>query len=128
MTTTLRISDEHWPIRGSFTISRGTKSDAHVVLVELERDGHLGRGECVPYGRYEETVDGVMAQVRSLQAHLQRDLDRETLQTLLPAGAARNAVDCALWDLEAKTQGRRAWEIAGLPDPSAPRPRPAPRC
>ena len=114
MMATVRVCDEHWPIRGSFTISRGTKTDSHVVVVEIERDGITGRGECVPYARYAETVAGVTRSIEDVVPKLQKQLDREALQTWMPAGAARNALDCALWDLEAKTQGCRAWQLAGF--------------
>jgi L-Ala-D/L-Glu epimerase len=117
--TGLSTRHESWPIRGTFTISRGSKTAAEVVVVRLERGGHAGRGECVPYGRYGETVDSVMAQVESLRGALEADIDRVGLQRALPAGAARNALDCALWDLEAKTTGRGVAELAGVP---APRP------
>ena len=105
---------ESWPIRGSFTISRGTKTEAEVVLVEIEEEGALGRGECVPYPRYGKTVAETLALVRAVDPE---GLTRARLQQLLPAGAARNALDCALWDLEAKRSGRRVWQIAGLPEP-----------
>jgi L-alanine-DL-glutamate epimerase-like enolase superfamily enzyme len=91
-----------------------------VVTVELAENGHLGRGECVPYARYGETVEGVSRQIQSLAPRLAEGLDRGGLQQLLPAGAARNALDCALWDLQAKQLGRRAWEIAGMELPSRP--------
>lgn len=115
----LSVRHESWPIRGAFTISRGSKTSAEVVVVSLERDGLQGRGECVPYARYGETVDSVIAQIASLRDALEGDMDRAALQDALPAGAARNALDCALWDLEAKTTGRGIAELAGVP---APRP------
>jgi L-alanine-DL-glutamate epimerase-like enolase superfamily enzyme len=98
-----------------FTISRGSRSEAQVLTVAIAdgATGALGRGECVPYARYGETLDSVTAQIDALST----DLDRCALQQLLPPGAARNAVDCALWDLEAKRTGRRVWELAGLPAP-----------
>ena len=117
--TLLKVSTESWPIRGTFTISRGSKTTAEVVLVELSRDGAVGRGESVPYARYGESIDSVIAQVESLHGALAEGLDRQGLQALLPAGAARNAVDLAFWDLECKLSGRRHWEIAGLPAPQA---------
>jgi L-alanine-DL-glutamate epimerase-like enolase superfamily enzyme len=97
-----------------FTISRGSRTEAWVLTVTVEAEGARGRGECVPYARYGETLESVRAQILSLPA----DFDRAALQGLLPAGAARNAVDCALWDLEAKRTGRRVWELAGLPAPA----------
>jgi len=115
--TDLDVRRESWPIRGTFAISRGSRTATEVVVVELTRDGHTGRGECVPYPRYGETVEGVIADIESLRARLAGGLDREALQVALPAGAARNAVDCAFWDLEAKRAGRRVFELAGLPAP-----------
>lgn len=113
----LDVRRESWPIRGSFAISRGSRTATEVVVAELTRDGHTGRGECVPYPRYGETVERVIADIEALRARLAAGLDREGLQAALPAGAARNAVDCAFWDLEAKRAGKRAFELAGLPAP-----------
>lgn len=113
----LSIVAEHWPIAGTFTISRGTKTEAHVVVVTLTDGKHRGRGECVPYARYRETVDSVTATIEGLRPALADGLDRAALATALPAGAARNALDCALWDLEAKRSGRPVHELAGLPPP-----------
>src|SRR6056297_2423185 len=96
-----------------FTISRGSRSEAKVLTVRITDDGITGWGECVPYARYDETLDSVTAEIEGLPARF----DRAGLQDLLPAGAARNAVDCALWDLEAKRAGVRVWELAGLPVP-----------
>ncbi|MGR3621669.1 N-acetyl-D-Glu racemase DgcA [Pseudophaeobacter sp.] len=96
-----------------FTISRGSRTEAKVLTVKVEKDGVTGWGECVPYARYNETLESVTAEIEGLPA----DFSREALQDLLPAGAARNAVDCALWDLEAKAAGKRVWELAGLPAP-----------
>ena len=113
----LSLSISRWPIAGRFTISRGTKTEAEVVVVELQDGALRGRGECVPYARYGETTDSVRAALESLATRID-GLDRTALQTALPAGAARNALDCALWDMEAKRAGKRAWEIAGLPAPA----------
>jgi L-alanine-DL-glutamate epimerase-like enolase superfamily enzyme len=101
---------------GSFTISRGTRTTAETVVVELtDPEGVArGRGECVPYAHYGETVDGVIAAIESLRARVEGGLDRIGLQELLPAGAARNALDCAYWDLEAKRSGRPVWQLCGL--------------
>jgi len=115
--TLYRIKRESWPIRGSFSISRGSKTTADVIVVELERDGKTGHGECVPYGRYGETLDEVEGALASLRADVEAGLDRTALAMRLPAGAARNALDCALWDLEAKISGVPAWKAAGLPEP-----------
>ncbi|WP_119460393.1 N-acetyl-D-Glu racemase DgcA [Rhodospirillaceae bacterium SYSU D60014] len=112
------VASESWPIAGSFAISRGSKTAAEVVVVTLrEENDHgaaIGRGECVPYGRYGETIAGVTAQIEALRPALEQGMDRMALQAALPAGAARNAVDCALWDLAAKQMGRSAAELAGL--------------
>ena len=97
-----------------FRISRGVKTEAHVVVVDIVDGDHRGRGECVPYARYGETVDGVQAEIAEHAGWLEVGIERHELQTAMPAGAARNAVDCALWDLEAKQAGLPAWKIAGL--------------
>ena len=99
---------------GTFTISRGSRTEAHVVTVSLEKDGAVGRGECVPYARYGESLDSVCEQIQSLTDALAQGMDRIALQTALAPGAARNAVDCAFWDLEAKLAGKPAWQLAGL--------------
>lgn len=112
-TMQIDIQTESFPLAEVFTIARGSRTHAEVLAVNITRDGHTGRGECVPYSRYDETLESVHKQIESLPS----DFDRQSLQTLLPAGAARNAVDCALWDLEAKTKGRRVWELAGLYEP-----------
>lgn len=96
-----------------FTISRGSRTEAKVLTVRVTRGGLTGIGECVPYARYGESLDSVAEQI----AGLPENLTRADLQSLLPAGAARNAVDCALWDLEAKDSGKRVWQLAGLPAP-----------
>jgi L-alanine-DL-glutamate epimerase-like enolase superfamily enzyme len=114
---TIAVQPERFPLAEAFTISRGSRTAAEVLTVAV-RDpaGATGRGECVPYARYGETVGGVAATI----AALPEGIDRQRLATLLPPGAARNAVDCALWDLEAKRAGRRVWQLAGL---TAPAPR-----
>lgn len=96
-----------------FTISRGSRTEAQVLTVKVEKNGVTGWGECVPYARYNETLDSVTAEIESLPS----EFTRLELQSLLPAGAARNAVDCALWDWEAKNAGKPVWELAGLPEP-----------
>ena len=101
-----------------FTISRGSRTEARVLTVRVTRGGVTGWGECVPYARYGETLDSVTAQIESLP----QDITRDALQGALPAGAARNAVDCALWDLEAKTAGRRV-RVQGFPPPTIAHPR-----
>jgi L-alanine-DL-glutamate epimerase-like enolase superfamily enzyme len=113
----LRVSVERWPIRGSFAISRGAKTEAIVVVAELGDGKATGRGECVPYARYGETVERVSAAIEALRPRLGAGLTRADLQPAMPAGAARNAVDCAFWDLEAKRSGRSVHALAGLPTP-----------
>lgn len=113
----LSVRVERFPIAGTFTISRGSKTEATVVVASIAQDGHVGRGECVPYGRYGETVEGVRDLIASLKREIADGLDRQRLQDRLPAGAARNALDCALFDLEAKRTGVPAHRIAGLPAP-----------
>jgi len=113
----LQVAIERWPIAGAFTISRGSKTQAEVVVAEVGDGLARGRGECVPYGRYGETVDGVAAAISALAPQIAGGLDRAGLLGALPAGAARNALDCALWDLAAKRAGRPVHELAGLPAP-----------
>lgn len=117
----LRVHSEAWPLARPFAISRGTKTTAEVVVAEIEEGQLHGRGECVPYLRYGESVDAVVGAIRALAAEIEAGMDRLALQQRLPAGAARNALDCALWDLEAKSSGRRVWQLAETP---APRPAP----
>ncbi|MBB4265348.1 N-acetyl-D-Glu racemase DgcA [Roseospira visakhapatnamensis] len=116
---TLSVAVERWPIAGGFTISRGTRTEAVVVVASVTHGPLTGRGESVPYARYGETVDGVADAIRGLAGDIAAGLDREGLRARMPAGAARNALDGALWDLEAKRAGRRAWELAGQPAPPA---------
>ncbi|MFK7746111.1 MAG: N-acetyl-D-Glu racemase DgcA [Roseobacter sp.] len=96
-----------------FTISRGSRTEAKVLTVRIQEGAHQGWGECVPYARYDETLESVTAQIEALP----EEITRAALYELLPAGAARNAVDCALWDLQAKREGKRVWELAGLAAP-----------
>ncbi|KIC14993.1 N-acetyl-D-Glu racemase DgcA [Leisingera sp. ANG-DT] len=109
----ITVTPDVFKLAQVFTISRGSRTEAKVLTVRVEKDGVTGWGECVPYARYNETLESVTAEIEGLPA----DFTREELQSLLPAGAARNAVDCALWDLEAKQAGKRVWELAGLPAP-----------
>jgi L-alanine-DL-glutamate epimerase-like enolase superfamily enzyme len=113
----LTLTVERWPILGSFAISRGAKTEAAVVIAELSDDEVRGRGECVPYARYGETIEGVTAALEAMRPQFQQGLDRAGLQRTMPAGAARNALDCALWDLAAKRAGQPAYALAGLPAP-----------
>jgi L-alanine-DL-glutamate epimerase-like enolase superfamily enzyme len=114
----LSLRHESWPIAGAFVIARGAKTEADVVVAEIAQDAHRGRGEAVPYARYGETIESVMAQMEAARAAVESGADRAALQGVLPAGAARNALDCALWDLDAKTAGVRAWTLAGQPQPA----------
>ena len=117
--TALSVRAESFPVRGTWTIARGSVTAVEVVTVELTRDGALGRGECRPYARYGESVESVTAAIEGLRGALEAGLDRAALQTALPPGAARNALDCALWDLEAKRTGKPVWSLAGLNAPEA---------
>jgi len=110
---TVRAWAEGWPIAGSFVIARGARTEAVVVVAEVSDGEHRGRGECVPYPRYGETAEGVVAAIQA--APLPADGDREALRRAMPAGAARNALDCALWDWQAKATGVPAWRRAGRP-------------
>ena len=119
MSRSFAIRAETWPVKGRFAISRGTTTAVDLVLVELGADGHRGRGECRPYSRYGETVDGVIAALETLRGPVEQGLERSELQELMPAGAARNALDCALWDMAAKASGTPVWTLAGLAEPTA---------
>jgi L-alanine-DL-glutamate epimerase-like enolase superfamily enzyme len=112
---TLSLAVECWPIAGSFAISRGAKTEAIVVVAELGDGTARGRGECVPYARYGESVEGVVAALEAMRPQLAAGLDRPGLQRAMPPGAARNALDCAFWDLAAKRERRPVHELAGLP-------------
>ncbi len=109
----ISVSRDVFRLARVFTISRGSRTEAKVLTVRVSDGVSEGWGECVPYARYGETLESVTAEINGLPAQF----DRAELQGLLPAGAARNAVDCALWDLEAKRAGKRVWELAGLPAP-----------
>ena len=117
--TRLQVCDERWPLASAFVIARGAKTEAHVVVATL-RDGPLtGRGEAVPYARYGESVASVLAEIEGARSAVEAGADQATLFSLLPPGAARNAIDCALWDLQAKRAGGRVWDLAGLAAPAA---------
>lgn len=113
----LQAQIERFPIAGSFTISRGAKTEAVTVVAEVSRDGLTGRGECVPYPRYGETPEATLAAIEAMQDAIRDGLDRQALQAAMKPGAARNALDCAFIDLEAKTAGLRAWSLLGRPSP-----------
>ena len=115
----LWVDVESWPIAGAFTISRGSRTEARVVVATIEDGAVRGRGECVPYPRYGETVEGVAATIETLADAIAGGAGRADLLKLLPAGAARNALDCALWDLEAKAAGKRVYDLAAVSAPVA---------
>ncbi|ARQ00753.1 N-acetyl-D-Glu racemase DgcA [Pseudorhodoplanes sinuspersici] len=118
----LSVRVETWPIAGHFTISRGAKTEARVVVAELSdgefQDPIIGRGECVPYARYGESVAAVAATLENLAQKVAAGLSHKEVQSALPAGAARNALDCAFWDLEAKRTGTPVYKLAGLAAPA----------
>ena len=114
MTLVVRAAVERWPIAGTFVISRGSRTEAIVVVAEITDGVHAGRAECVPYARYGETVESVLMAIEA--AELENG-DRDALRRSMPPGAARNALDCALWDLAAKRDGVPAWQQAGLSKP-----------
>ena len=105
--------EEIWPLSQPFRISRGSRTEAQIVVLTVGDGKHIGRGEGVPLARYNQSIASVLAQIGSIQGD--KNLNRQSLQDLLPAGAARNALDCALWDIEAKISGKRAWELANIP-------------
>ncbi len=115
----LTVREDVFPIAGTFTISRGSRTESRVVTVELERDGVRGWAECYPYARYGESVASVIGQIEAMRDALAGGMDRVGLQSAMAPGAARNGLDCALWDIEAKTSGRRVWQVAGLRGPGA---------
>lgn len=117
--TTLKLIayQESWPIRGSFRISRGSKTSADVVVVEISDGEHTGRGECVPYARYDESPSTVLDQISTVRSAITHGAGRIDLLSIMSSGAARNAVDCALWDLEAKQTGRTVANLAGIAEP-----------
>lgn len=109
----IEVTRDVFALAQVFTIARGSRTQAEVLTVTITDGAHRGWGECVPYARYGETLASVEAEIAGLPARF----DRGDLMGLLPAGAARNAVDCALWDLQAKRAGKRVWELAGLAAP-----------
>ncbi|TIP87412.1 MAG: dipeptide epimerase [Mesorhizobium sp.] len=106
MARVISVESKRFPIAGTFTISRGSKTEAEVITVTISQANHSGRGECVPYKRYGETMDGVRDAIEAMREQIQGGISRAALLDAMPAGAARNAVDCALWDLEAKITGK----------------------
>ena len=111
--TTIEAHEQSWPLDKPFRISRGTRTEARIVVVTVTDGRHIGRGEAVPIRRYNQSPASVLTQIESIKSR--QGLNRQEIQKLLPAGAARNALDCALWDLEAKMSGKRAWELAKIP-------------
>jgi L-Ala-D/L-Glu epimerase / N-acetyl-D-glutamate racemase len=109
----IEVAGESWPLARPFVIARGAKVEANVIVVKVSDGAAIGRGEAVPYARYGETIEASLAALRGFSG----PFDRARVASLLPAGAARNALDCALWDLEAKRAKKRVWEIAGLDTP-----------
>ena len=112
-----RIRTERWPVAGVFRISRRSATETDVVVVELEDGGAIGRGECGPNVRYGESAGSVTAQLEAVRGAVEAGASRQDVQALLPHGAARNALDCALWDLEAKKSGRPVWQLANRNEP-----------
>ncbi len=113
----LASATERFPIAGSFTISRGSKTEALVVTCRITEGGHAGSGECVPYPRYGESVDSVLSEIEAARPAIEAGIGRVELGRTMRAGAARNALDCALWDLEAKRAGTPAWRQIGVDEP-----------
>jgi len=115
----LKIETEIWPVAGAFKISRSSLTEISVVTVTLTEGAHIGRGECRPYARYNETPESVRGEIESIRQDIEQGLNVKELQDLLPAGAARNAVDCALWDLKAKQKGQSVSKLLGITKPQA---------
>jgi len=118
MTRNLQVVEEKFPIAGSFTISRGSRTEIQVISVTITEENHKGRGECVPYPHFGENLSSVRKQIDDISSMIEKGGDRPDINNAMPAGAARNAIDCALIDLEAKQSGCRAWEILELPEPT----------
>lgn len=117
MPRTLTITTRSWPMAQVFRIAHGARTEAKVIEVTVGDGAAAGRAECVPYARYGESQESVAAQIEAVRGALEAGADRDAVQELLPPGAARNAVDCALWDLEARQTGLPVWQLAGLPEP-----------
>ena len=115
----LKHTISRWPLQKAFVISRGARTEAEVIQVMIMDDHHQGFAECVPYARYGESTESVSAQIDSVVEAISNGASRADIQTLLPAGAARNAVDCALWDLESKQLGTSVGKISRLGDPAS---------
>ena len=113
----VKITVKKWPVAGVFKISRSALTEIQTVIVEISESDLVGRGECRPYARYDETSESVVEEILGLRESLENDLSAVDLQNRLPAGAARNAVDCALWDLRSRLEKRPVWDLLGLPQP-----------
>ncbi|MCO7511286.1 L-Ala-D/L-Glu epimerase [Serratia fonticola] len=113
----MRFYSEAWPLHTAFVIARGSRTEAKVVVVEIEQQGMRGVGECTPYPRYGESETSVMEQLADVSAAIAQGVTRQELQRLMPAGAARNAVDSALWDLECRLAGKNLWQLSGVTAP-----------
>lgn len=114
----MRFYPEAWPLHTAFVIARGSRTEARVVVVEIEQQGVRGTGECTPYPRYGESEESVMAQLAEMAPAIARGITREQLLTQMPAGAARNALDSALWDLECRLHGQSLWQRSGVTAPA----------
>lgn len=117
MSRTLHAQHDRFALTHPFRIARGVKTQADVVTVTIAADGAVGRGEAVPYARYGESIETTLATIVNVRSAIEQGADRHALQALLPPGAARNAIDCALWDLEARLSGRSVAETIGAPEP-----------
>ena len=115
----LFVEAERFPLAAAFTISRGTKTEAAVVTCTIREENNAGRGECVPYARYGETIESVLAEIEAMRGAIADGMSRDALKEGMKAGAARNAIDCALWDLEAKSDGKPAHERLSATPPQA---------
>ncbi len=120
MTRILQVYEETFPIAGSFTISRGSRTEIHVMVAEITDGAHRGRGECVPYSHYGESMTSVRQQIEGMAPLIVGGGSRADLDQALAPGAARNALDCALFDLEAKMTGQRVWDLPDLADLAPP--------
>ena len=117
MPLSMKINVESWPLAGKFKISRGTRKVSDVIVVELSDGNYFGWGECFPYARYGEDIDSVQNQIKAVRSNIEAGADRHAVMDIMPPGAARNAIDCALWDLESKRTGTRVWDLAKLSIP-----------
>ena len=114
----MRFYPEAWPLHTAFVIARGSRTEARVVVVEIEQQGVRGTGECTPYPRYGESEESVMAQLAEMAPAIAQGITREQLLAQMPAGAARNALDSALWDLECRLHGQSLWQRSGVAAPA----------